>query len=71
MGQETMAKNSSELRWKMWRLPSEDWPPLRLFKDIEAQEYHEALAKRKAALLAIDVAPSNAFPDEGQASASH
>jgi hypothetical protein len=39
-------------------------PNAPFFKDIEAQDYRETLAKRNAALLAIEVAPENAFPDE-------
>lgn len=38
-------------------------PNAPFFKDIEAQDYHETLAKRNAALLAIEVAPEDAFPD--------
>lgn len=38
-------------------------PNAPFFKDIEAQDYHETLARRSAALLAIEVAPENAFPN--------
>jgi hypothetical protein len=38
-------------------------PDAPFFKDIEAQDYRETLAKRSAALLAEEIAAANAFPD--------
>lgn len=38
-------------------------PDASFFKDIEAQEYRETLAKRNAALLASDAQAANAFPN--------
>lgn len=38
-------------------------PDAPFFKDVEAQEYKETLAKRNAALLALDAQTANAFPD--------
>jgi flagellar biosynthesis chaperone FliJ len=37
-------------------------PGAPFFKDVEAQEYRETLAKRNATLLALDAASSSAFP---------
>jgi T5orf172 domain len=38
-------------------------PDAPFFKDIEAQDYRETLAKRSAALLMVETAAANAFPD--------
>jgi hypothetical protein len=38
-------------------------PDAPFFKDIEAQEYRETLAKRNAMLLALDAGAGQAFPD--------
>ena len=38
-------------------------PDAPFFKDIEAQDYRETLAKRSAALLTMEIAAANAFPD--------
>ena len=38
-------------------------PDAPFFKDIEAQDYRETLAKRSAALLTMETAAANAFPD--------
>jgi hypothetical protein len=38
-------------------------PDAPFFKDVEAQEYRETLAKRNAALLALDAQAVTAFPD--------
>lgn len=38
-------------------------PDAPFFKDVEAQEYRETLAKRNAALLALDAQAATVFPD--------